>query len=255
MQQGEPKPIAQGPQEETQTPRKKIARVEGIASWSWASLPAEVSWNYLYPHRKKLAPACRVISVAEFNGEGAEEWSLSSSKDKIPATANSNSATATSIAPEFPLNRVINQLKIQGKLQRVILREQRPSEDNSSFIFWERCQSFGHENLRTFAYSPSRPDLVAGWASFEHPGYGLIADTSEENGLTSVSAFLIMTEKRAERFGLSLGYWLPWNDFHCVLFLSKFGDNLYQRAGVGVLFGKDVEREFHLANKSEVVLV
>jgi hypothetical protein len=40
-----------------------------------------------------------------------------------------------------------------------------------------------------------------------------------------------------------------------VLFLSKFGDNLYQRAGVGVLFGKDVEREFHLANKSEVVLV
>jgi hypothetical protein len=254
-QQGEPKPIAQGPQEKTQTPRKKIARIEGIASWSWASLPAEVSWNHLYSHRKKLVPACRVISVAEFNGEGVEEWSLSSNKDKIPATANSNSATTTSITPEFPLNKAINQLKIQGKLQRAILREQRPSEDNSSFIFWERCQSLGHDNLRRFAYSPSRPDLVAGWASFEHPGSGLIADTNEENGLTLVSAFLIMTEKRAERFGLSLGYWLPWNDLHYVLFLRKLEDNLYQRAGVGVLFGKDVEREFHLADESEIVLV
>jgi hypothetical protein len=180
---------------------------------------------------------------------------LSSNKDKIPATANSNSATATWITSEFPLNGAINQLKIQGKLERVILREQRPSEDNSSFIFWERCQSFGHDSLRMFAYSPSRPDLVAGWASFERPGYGLIADTSEENGLTLVSAFLIMTENRSERFGLSLGYWLPWNDFHYVLFLRKLGDNLYQRAGVGVLFGKDVERGFHLADESEIVLV
>ena len=47
-QQGEPKPIAQGPQEETQTPQKKIERIEGIASWSWASLTAEISWNHLY---------------------------------------------------------------------------------------------------------------------------------------------------------------------------------------------------------------
>ncbi|KAE9377641.1 HET-domain-containing protein [Stipitochalara longipes BDJ] len=159
-QQGEPKPIA---------------RIEGIASWSWASLPAEVSWSHLYAHRKKLVPACRIISVAEINRAKVEEWKLSSKKDKIPTTANSG--------PEFPLNRVINQLKIQGKLQRVIIREQRPSEDDSSFIFWGRCHSFGHDSLRRFAYSPSRPDLVAGWASFEHPGYGSIADTSEENGL------------------------------------------------------------------------
>ena len=45
-------------------------------------------------------------------------------KDKMPATANSGIATSTT--PEFPLGRVINQLKIQGKLQRVIIREQRP---------------------------------------------------------------------------------------------------------------------------------
>jgi hypothetical protein len=38
-QQGEPKPITQGPQEETQTSQKKTERIEGIASWSWASLP------------------------------------------------------------------------------------------------------------------------------------------------------------------------------------------------------------------------
>jgi hypothetical protein len=60
---------------------------------------------------------------------------------------------------------------------------------------------------------------------------------------------------RAERFGLSLGYWLPWNDLHYVLFLRRLGNNLYQRAGVGVLFGKDVEREFHLADESEIALV
>jgi hypothetical protein len=108
------------------------------------------------------------------------EWSLSSKKDKMPATANSGIATSTT--PGFPLDRVINQLKIQGKLQRVNIREQRPSEDNSNFIFWERCQSFGHEGLRRFAYSPPRPDLVAGWASFEHPGYGVIADNSEKMG-------------------------------------------------------------------------
>jgi hypothetical protein len=252
-QQGEPKPIAQGPQEETQTSQKKIERIEGIATWSWASLTAEISWNHLYPHRKKLAPACRVISVAEINGEEVVEWSLSSKKDKMPGTANTGIATTTT--PEFPLDRFTNQLKIQGKLQRVIVREQRSSADSSRFIFWERCQNFGHSGLRRFAYSPSRPDLVAGLASFEHPGYGFIADTSEENGLTVVSAFLIMTGVRAELFGLSLGHWLPWNGLHYELFLRRLGNNLYQRAGVGVLFGKGVEREFRLTDKGEIALV
>jgi len=40
-----------------------------------------------------------------------------------------------------------------------------------------------------------------------------------------------------------------------VLFLRRLGDNLHQRAGVGVLFGKDVEREFHLAVEGEILLV
>ena len=61
--------------------------------------------------------------------------------------------------------------------------------------------------------------------------------------------------ERAEQFGLSLGYWLPWNDLHYVLFLRRLGGNLYQRAGVGELFGKYVEREFHLAVEGEIVLV
>jgi hypothetical protein len=138
-----------------------------------------------------------------------------------------------------------------------MIREQRPPEDDSSFIFQSRCENFGHNSLRRFTYSPSRPNLVAGWGSFEHPGYGSIADTSEKDGSPLVYAFLIMTEKRAERFGLSLGYWLPWNDLHYVLFLRRLGDggNIYQRAGVGVLFGKDVERGFNAAEEDEVVLV
>lgn len=53
--------------------------------------------------------------------------------------------------------------------------------------------------------------------------------------------------ERAEKFGLSLGYWLPWSDLHYLLFLERLGCNLYQRARVGVRFGKYVEREFHLA--------
>lgn len=70
-----------------------------------------------------------------------------------------------------------------------------------------------------------------------------------------VSAFLIMTEMWAERFGVSLGYWLPWNDLLYVLFLRRLGNNLYQRAGVGVLFGKDVDPEFHLGDEGEIALV
>jgi hypothetical protein len=43
-----------------------------------------------------------------------------------------------------------------------------------------------------------------------------------------------------------------------VLFLRRLGGNVYQRAGpagVGVLFRKCVEREFHLAVGGEIVLV
>jgi hypothetical protein len=64
-----------------------------------------------------------------------------------------------------------------------------------------------------------------------------------------------MTEMRAELFGLSLGHWLPWNDLHYVLFLRRLENNLYQRAGFGVLFGKDVEREFRLTDEGEIALV
>jgi hypothetical protein len=57
--------------------------------------------------------------------------------------------------------------------------------------------------------------------------------------------------------GLFRASWLPWNDLHYVLFLRRLGDggNIYQRAGVGVLFGKDVERGFNAAEEDEVVLV
>jgi hypothetical protein len=100
VQQGEANPIKQG------TQRKKIGRIEGIPSWSWASLLAEISWNHLYPHRKKLAPACRVISVAQTSGEEkVEEWMLPSTKDKISLPANVGTS-------EFPLDRVVNQLTI-----------------------------------------------------------------------------------------------------------------------------------------------
>lgn len=247
---------------------KKSERARGIPSWSWASIPALISWDHLYPHRKRLIEACSVTEAAEINEERSETWKLSSKKEKPSISSRSTTGTLNSL--KFPIDRVINQLKISGKIQHVILREGRPSDVNSNtllpsdhpdketpnppFIFHHRWKNFGHESLRQFVYSPLQPDLVAGWASFDGPGYGPIEDAGEEDGLPRVYALWVVTEKRAEPFGLSLGYWLPWNDFYHVLFLRKLGDHLYQRAGVGVLFGKDIDRGF-LVEDEEFMLV
>jgi hypothetical protein len=135
------------------------------------------------------------------------------------------------------------------------VRAQRPSKDDKTFIFWDRYQDFSHDDFRRFVYSPLRPNLVAGWACFDNPSYGSSSIERAENGLASVYAFRVMTEKHAERFGLSLGYWLPWNDLHYVLFLRRLGERLYQRVGVGVLFGKDMEGGFRETTEDEFALV
>ncbi|KAF4625655.1 hypothetical protein G7Y89_g12511 [Cudoniella acicularis] len=113
-QQEDPKAICQKalpppPEEEPPSPLpppppKKIERVEGIPSWSWASLPAEVLWGYLYPHRKKLVPSCMVMEVVQ-TSEGQEtidKWELPipGKKDKKSKSA-SQPATPLTLRPRL----------------------------------------------------------------------------------------------------------------------------------------------------------
>jgi len=253
VQSGEPRSVAERVSGE-EVKRKAIERVANIPSWSWASLPAHVSWKHLYPHRRKLLGTCKIISVADINeGETVQEWTLSPKTNKIRSPANLD--VDNQIVPEISSARVLGLLKVQGKIRKIMIRAQRPSKDDKTFIFWDRFQHFSHDDFRRFAYSLLRPNLIAGLACFDNPIYGPSNIESGENGLALVYAFRIMTEKHAEHFGLSLGYWVPWNDLHYVLFLRRLGEKLYQRVGIGVVFGKDVEREFCEAVEEEFALV
>lgn len=259
-QQGVSRSIWQKKQDKDDKLERKVERVRGIPSWSWASLPALVSWDHIYPHRKKLIAACNITEATSISeSKPSESWKLSWKKGN--SSISDNSASIAPIEVSSPRESVvINQLKMSGKIQRVFTRGGHPSdvdpntllsletEDEEEpiprFIFNERYKSFGYQSLKAFVFSDTRPNFVAGWASLDSPGYGPIEAASEEDGVHRVYALWVMTEKRAEPFGLSLGYWLPWNNFYHVLFLRKKGDHLYQRVGVGILFGKDIDRGF-----------
>jgi hypothetical protein len=99
---------------------------------------------------------------------------------------------------------------------------------------------------------PETRDLVAGWASLEHPDFQ--EDLAFVHGTVIYAMAIFCGENLANPH--ALGHLFRKGKVYTALFVrSVVGGEKYERVGVGKLFGDDFEHAFRVCEKRKVVLV
>lgn len=243
-------------------------RVEGIPSWSWATVPAQVSWPLL-TWWGKIQPTCLFLKIGWVRAEegpGNEQTRVeafpmptergdgedpSSHADPTARLAHTNQYTqADSVDARLQfIDRVVD-LRLRGKFQKVRFWESASVDDK--FLFADRVKAMsGRPELLRYFFAPAKDDIVAGWGVLE----GLQLEPSVASD--ELWALLVMTEVGLP-YGNTVGFWGLTCDMYHVLFVQKTGDagsNRFERMGAGQLFGPEVEEGFRAAEDQEIILI
>lgn len=225
----------------------EMRRVEGIPTWSWASLAVPV----------------REEGILKMNKWGKEV--LSGMPIQWPASPHSRPDTElcrlegvysvpvdTGFRPRFEgmtrkalglqVDDRFNLLKIEGKLVPVNIHgpfAPKADRDKVAYLTGYNRASVGRESWRRVAID-GEPDIIAGWASIEHGDYQ--TDVSQEISMLalivaslseSLRSFQVVYLRRAD-VGIGLSY---------------------ERVGVGSLFGRAVKRQVEGAEAQVISLI
>ncbi|KAK0726694.1 heterokaryon incompatibility protein-domain-containing protein [Lasiosphaeria miniovina] len=241
---------------------KQVARVDGVPSWSWASvagsytddageqklLGSEVTWApppSIHSIRRIETFVCEVTHAATVpvdKGIWAPMFPDARAHAAVPDDEYGND------------NRFV-VLGVLGVLQPVQIHDIfAPPSDAYTYSDAEMaCEAtcytgYSKDHWRRVS-TASNPEVVAGWASLESPDFQTTEACRSSRG-----------DIRALYIGkLDKGNWGRYQYAYQVLFLrlverEKF-NSCYERIGLGGLFGPDVERYFETAEETKLHLV
>jgi hypothetical protein len=208
-------------------------------SWSWTSLYAPVLWINRDIHKNSQNRKDRVFISSKW---GTPMYSELRIQDN---TAGCGHATITM---KTRLQLVMIERLLKGwQLEHLYVEQYRPRAT---------------DNLFRAVRTTCNASRLCGWASLERsrainttdpiqeglPAPDPIAEEGEIQAILISTTGLIPDDFRA-------GYWLPWSRASNVLFVQHLGENRYERVGVGLLFGRDVDRRWAKNEPQAIVLV
>ena len=191
------------------------SRLEDYSTWSWASVPGAVVWNL----SSLRTPMCSI-------------------RDPIRMADQPYIAT----------------LRVSGRMQTVFTRRYfEPAE--IKVLFEKDYRPRAKEKLYQSIWPTSESSVLCEWGSFEHPDFG-VPESRDTAGASEREVYALhISTQRGIWGGWHLGYWLPWHHVYFILFLRLINGNRYERIGMGVLLGREVEANFQSAEEQHVQLV
>ncbi|KAK1762477.1 hypothetical protein QBC33DRAFT_581742 [Phialemonium atrogriseum] len=198
------------------TPR----RFDNFPTWTWASIDTPAS------------------AAAEADATTIQ----------LPNSIESTSSDRRHVEGNFVLHAL-------GRLQPVLIGSY--FQDEASFylatdVTGHPARSIGAEKQQAVVV-PGERNIIAGWASLEHPEF---QDDAAFSPGPVILALLVST-KRVSAGAFGLGFVLPIHQAFLVLFLRRSDKVMdgFERVGVGRLFGREAARGFELAIERDIRLI
>nr|OQO30901.1 hypothetical protein B0A51_03184 [Rachicladosporium sp. CCFEE 5018] len=215
-------------------------RLVNHPSWSWTSLYSEVLWIDRKVHKIKVMGDERVSSSSKWTTPAYANLTINS---------NSDLGGFPSIEMRTNLQTVVVDRLLKGwEIECLFVTHYRP------WITDDLCRAVRSTGVGA---------RLCGWASLERSrseaaveAPGESADHSPDDEVAGAEMLALLVSKTGllsdECRG---GYWYPYSRAYNVLFVKHLSDNKYERLGVGVLFGKDVDRGWAKHEPHDIVLV
>lgn len=242
-------------------------RVQGLPSWSWASMATlmedgkgeEVQTGMAVQWARRTRPYDKPEDVCEM--VDARTVPVDVSVDEHGGTVMTplfEQATDEPPESEYNKDHRFVMLGVKAPLMRVRVYGEFESEDDTkaAAALTTHLPDFGRDMWRRVT-SESDPNTVVGWASIEHPEWQDDADdaTYQDGGPSSpligqgtVVHALFVSRIGRVKGGLGYGNWSGYQAAFKVLFVRPvdirgFG-TCYERVGTGRIFGNDVDTAF-----------
>jgi hypothetical protein len=230
------------------------SRIQGIPTWSWASIKikimpdgdkssqqgAKVQW----PKDKRSIELVGRVDSAVMLHVDSSNW--------LPVY---NAPLSTHMHYQYGNERRFSVLHMRGRLLQVSI-DARFTRHHAAIVagLTDHGLEFSRENWRNVA-AYKTPDIIAGWASLEHPEYQEDAACRSAQNIVA----LFMTTSSASRPSMGLGTPFKRHAIFEVIYLRQI-ENLmyapcYERIGVGRLFEPGVEKLFKATREESIWLV
>lgn len=197
-------------------------RLLGYPSWSWVSIYTKIMWCDRSTRIEHATPAFSSIRIHD-SGPSGENYS---------------------------------QIEIRTRLQSVIV-DRKLEAWELEVLFSVHYRPRLIDGLYRAVRVRSKYNALGGWASLENESFLVNAasssDSPGESASSSITAVHISTTKKI--YDGFQGNWYPWYRAYNVLFVQNKHDNVFERVGVGVLFGRDADVRFHEREPQDIVLV
>ncbi|KAF1846309.1 HET-domain-containing protein, partial [Cucurbitaria berberidis CBS 394.84] len=229
-------------------------RLRGISAWSWASLGttgvsqdgaetlvgAKVRW----PDEHKTEELVCVVKQRVRLQVTTEIWQplFNSPTDQSESGYGNDSRFAI--------------LRLRGRLHRVCIGSSFISEGDTNFAaeLTGHSPDFGRSMWRRVT-TYTKTDIVAGWASIEHPNYQTDVECLSDS---SIFAFFVVKMPGIKR-NFGIGRLSGKYTIFRVLYLRKVERPgyvpCYERVGVGRLFEREIESLFESAGAESIWLI
>lgn len=225
---------------------KDSGRLESFPTWSWASYDGSIDW--VVGERKVLA-RCGVEKAIQVRRSDLPLLKVEEDEPAVKQTQKATAQNRADLACNFAaiwICGVMQPVRISGKFQ-----------DQEEIKVVTRATACGDNSVydaewRTVAVSQA-PGIIAGWASLEDPA---LQDDSAFVRAPLIFALLVSTTEGVIDASFGLGNIYSHRVFN-VLYLKPSGvaANLYERAGVGRLVGREVEEGFNKAQERRFILI
>jgi len=269
-----------------QAERGPHRRLGNFPTWSWTSIDSGVVWGHHAPNkdahrlvasrisiRKDMCAFVDIIPVHRAQlgelhnvlGHGATS-STAAAAATVATTLTSTAAAAAAAAKgKAPITSIgvdednFAVLRLRARLIPILVKGYFASKERL-YVATDtsghpaREYAYRHDMQRTVAV-PSAADILAGWASLEHPDF----QDDAVFGSTGPSIYaLVVSELRISGdaswgLGYFSGTYKAYNIL-CVVETDRLAGG-FERAGRGAIFGKEAERAVELATTRDVWLV
>ena len=219
-------------------------------SWSWASVLTKIKWP---PSLGFHTNGCKILGLKS----GSHEYSLDMTslwQKRRTKPADVEDLASEEMLCAFSVNNISASLKIQGRLQTLLIREYSWKDRDPDFMKcatnWESSETI---ESWTAVCSLSAPAYIGGWATFDQP-LNHDAQIGFHEG-TMVKALHVSTGLCKDFPGWSMGRFRISNPWLNVLFIECVEGKNCRRIGVGRIFEKDIVDAFFNASEETIELV
>ncbi|KAI9686728.1 MAG: hypothetical protein M1822_002787 [Bathelium mastoideum] len=222
---------------------EEYCRVDGVPSWSWASLDAEVEWPIRHHN---------IVNSLELRGQTSADGRFD--VDNVFASLHLKGHVQILLAngpfqtkADVRLAAWTTGVEVPDVLEWIRTLQ----AGNINKEVWEKALGLNFESRPWNAIcSLRKPDIIVGWGSFEPANYA-----EDSTGCRSrVNALHVSTEKGLPG-GIAFGSTRPSHEVCNVLFIEKASQTQYRPVGVGKIFESEIMQEFAKAKLQEIELI